>query len=462
VLCRIWCALLFAAWTAEWPLETDVLLYCGHWRSPFQLLGPLFVSVPGVSLYPWQMLVIALAPFCLFWPGNFRKRAWAMDAAILVSLASIAVTFLWGWVRGGSAYNAYYQLWRFLLALLVGLLLTSVIRTTGDIKALGLTVLTAALVRGTLAIYFYWAVVHGRIIPTPSYMTTHDDTLLFIAGLLIIVSWAIQRGTWTAWVAATLTCAHLLYAMVLNNRRLAWVELLLAGVCMCLVPHGRIRRRMIPYLLGAAPFLLAYAAAGWGREGAVFAPLRALATTGSDSDASSLARQEEARNLIYTLSAAQNPLLGTGWGTPYQKVTSVYSNFGAEWWQHAYLPHNSLLGVAVFGGLVGLFGIWLVVPVAAFLAMRGYRSSPRPNDRAAAMAGLCILPAYAAQCYGDIGFQSLTCALILGVTLAVAGKVSAWATVSDAARRTAARPRAALRVAPARAWVERTPPPARS
>ena len=36
------------------------------------------------------------------------------------------MTFLWGILRGGSAYNAYYQLWRFLTALLVGALLLSV------------------------------------------------------------------------------------------------------------------------------------------------------------------------------------------------------------------------------------------------------------------------------------------------------------------------------------------------
>ena len=40
------------------------------------------------------------------------------------------------------------------------------------------------------------------------------------------------------------------------------------------------------------------------------------------------------------------------------------------------------------------------------------------------MTALGILPAYGVQCYGDLGFQSLTCALILGVALAVAGKVS--------------------------------------
>ena len=427
MLCRALCALLFVAWTAEWPLATDQILYCGHWRSPFQILGPLFVSVPGVNLFPWQLIVVALTPLCLFWPGAFRKRAWPMDGAIVISVASVALTFLWGWMRGGSPYNAYYQLWRFLVGLLVGLLLLSVIRRPRDVKALGLTVLTAALVRGGLCIYFYWEVVRGKIVPPPPYMTTHDDSLLFVAGVLVSASWALARGTAAAWLGTVVVSAGLLYAIVLNDRRLAWIELLLVLAIMFLLPRGRVRRKMRRFLLLASPVLLIYVVVGWGREEAVFEPVHALASTSGNGDNSTLARQEEVRNLLYTMWTAGNPLLGTGWGVPYQKVTSVYANFGAEWWQYAYLPHNSLLATAVFGGLVGITGIWLVVPVAAFLAARGYRGQTRPTVRAGAMAALGILPAYAAQCYGDIGFQSLTGALILGVALAVAGKAAAWA-----------------------------------
>ena len=419
------------AWTAERPLEFEPLLYWGYWRSPFQAFGPLFVSLPGINLWAWQVLLFALAPLCLLRPGAFRKRAWAMDAVILTSVTSIAVTFAWGLLRGGSAYQGYYQLWRFLTALLVGVLLSSVVRTSRDLKAIGSTVLAAAVVRGTLVIYFYWAHVHGKIDPPPAHMTSHDDSLLFVAGLVISLSWALARVRLVAWLAVALASPLLLYAMVLNNRRLAWVELALALAMMyLLLPPGGWRRRLNLLLPIAGPVLLLYVLVGWGRSGAVFAPVRALSTTGSNEDASSLARQEEIRNLLYTLSAAGNPLLGTGWGVPYIKVTSVYANFGSNWQQYLYLPHNSLLAVAVFGGLAGLGGIWLVVPVAAFLATRGYRASMRAPDRAAGMAAVCILPAYGAQCFGDIGFESLTCALILGVAIAAAGKVAVLAQVS--------------------------------
>jgi hypothetical protein len=52
------------------------------------------------------------------------------------------------------------------------------------------------------------------------------------------------------------------------------------------------------------------------------------------------------------------------------------------------------------------------------------------------MAAACILPAYGVQCYGDIGFQSFTSSLFLGVVMAVAGKVAGW---GDAAARDARR-----------------------
>jgi hypothetical protein len=133
---------------------------------------------------------------------------------------------------------------------------------------------------------------------------------------------------------------------------------------------------------------------------------------------------------MYTLTVAGNPLLGTGWGVPYQQVTSAYTHFGDGWWQYPYMPHNSLMGVAVFSGLVGAFGTWMVVPVAAFLATRGYRNGVGRLERSAGMAAACILPAYGVQCYGDIGFQSFTCGLLLGVAIAVAGKVSAWAAAA--------------------------------
>lgn len=438
MLCRVLCVLLFLAWTAEAP--TDSSLYCGLWRSPFEYLGFLFVSIPGLNIFAWQVLLLLMVPVCLASPTAFRRRPWALDMAVIVSVVSVAITFVWGLMRDGSAYNAYFQLWRFLAGLLMAVLLVSVARDARDLKAIGVTVVATALVRAILAIWFYWSEVHGKVFPTPPHMTTHDDSLLFVAGLMTALSWAIARARWRTWLGVLLASGVILYAVVLNNRRLAWVEVVWGVLCIYFLIDAPTRRRINRPLLVLAPVLALYAAVGWGRKEPVFAPLAAFSSVGSDEDNSSLARLEEMTNLIYTFTDFGNPVLGTGWGHPYQKISSVYANFGKEWWQYAYMPHNSLLAVVAFGGLVGLFGILSVVPVGAFLATRGYRSATTAVERAAAMASLAVIPAYTTQAYGDLGIQSTTCALILGTTLGVAGRVSALA---PARRRGAEEPAAA-------------------
>ena len=63
------------AWVAEWPVEIDPVMYNGLWRSPFVLLGPLFVPVPGIRLFAWQLLLIAIVPLCLLSRGAFTQRS---------------------------------------------------------------------------------------------------------------------------------------------------------------------------------------------------------------------------------------------------------------------------------------------------------------------------------------------------------------------------------------------------
>jgi O-Antigen ligase len=428
MLCRVLCAFLFVAWTAE---RIGDVMYYANWRSPFQLFGHFFVSVPGIRMPPWEILLLLVAPLCFLRPGAFRQRPWPMDAAILVSLATVALTFFWGLARGGSAYQSYWQLHNFLSALLMGALLLSVVRNPGDVKALGLTILAAALVRATLATYFFVVHVRGRnLSPYPMFMTSHADSLLFAAGVLVALCWAFARMRWTSWLAAAVVVPWLLVGMKVNNRRSAWIELAVSLVFgyLLLRRERRVRRRVNRWMLAAAPLLVVYVVVGWNRPGPLFAPLRAVSTTtGEGEDVSSIARNEESMNLVYTY--LENPLLGTGWGHPYREISSSYTgSFGekSRFWQYPFLPHNSLVGIAAFGGVVGLVGIWLVVPMTAFLASGSYRRAARSVDRAASMAALCFLPAYGVDAFAYISCHGLTSGLLLSVAMATAGKVSAW------------------------------------
>ena len=426
--------LLFVGWVGEWPLEIDTVMYFGKWRSVLVVFGPLFAPVPGISLFPWQILLFALAPFS-FGTSGTRRHAREMDRAIFVSIACVAVTFLWGVVRGGSAYFAYYQLWRFLAALLIAYVLMSLVRSERDLVTLGKIVILAALLRATVCIYYFWTHIRGMVNPLPEYVTNHDDSMLWVVATLITSIWAFIKGGRATWTMAALVVPFLFYAMVLNDRRIAWVELGLAmPVLYVVIGPGPLRSRINKWALRAAPVVVIYFVAGLGSDSGMFAPVHALTTAGSNYDPSSLTRQEEARNLLHTLVDLGNPILGLGWGLPYNKAESYWSNYDAAWVLTLYTPHNSTLGVATYSGLVGIIGIWGVVPVAAYLAARGYLGSTELVPRAAAMAALGALTAYSVHCYGDIGFQSFTGALHLGAALATAGKVAAWSEMLPAAR----------------------------
>lgn len=442
-------ALLFVAWVGEWSLELDAVMYNGLWRSPFVMFSPLFEPVPGVRLSSWQLLLLVLVPICLASRGAFHHRAGDLDRALLLSFVTIIITFAWGWLRGGSPYFAYYQVWRWLTALLIAFLLVTALRAQRDLALLGKLIVIAALIRATLCIYFYWAHVRGKGYNL-EYMTNHDDTVTFVTAILVVNCWALVKPSRRTWIAAAVITLFVFYAMVLNDRRIAWVELVLGCAAIyVLTGSGPERRQINRGMMIGAPLVLSYVIVGQFSDAAIFAPVRSLAEARSGADLSSLARQEEIRNLLYTLTDFANPLFGTGWGHPYQKLTSLWSSFGSAWLLADYTPHNSLLSSVVFSGFLGLIGIWGVIPVAGLLAARGYNGATDPVPRAAAMVAAGVLVVFSVHCYGDIGFSSLTACLFFGAALAVAGKVSVWSAsncaTADSAASSSGRRRRAVR-----------------
>jgi hypothetical protein len=304
----------------------------------------------------------------------------------------------------------------------------SAVRTERDVLQLGKLVVFVGLIRATICNYYYAVHLAGTVDPTREYVTNHDDTILFVMAIQVLVLWAIFKGGRAAWLRAGLVSGWIFIAIVLNNRRLAWLELLLmAPAIYILLGPGPQRRRINRWAAILAVPVVAYVAVGMTSKSAFFAPVHALSTTGSTQDASSLAREEEIRNLLRTLGEAGNPVFGTGWGRPYLMVERAYNNYSAEWVLAPYTPHNSLVGLAAFSGLIGVLGIWGVVPFGAFLAARGFKlASTNVVVRTAALASIGALVVYAVHCYGDIGLQSQPGAVMLGLALGIAGRVAIW------------------------------------
>jgi hypothetical protein len=424
VLCRLMCALLFLAWTAE--RNGDPLLFNGHWRSFMAAFAPLFDSLPIVHQPAWNVLLVVVGLACVAMPGGLRRRAWPMDGAILVSLAGVATSFAWGVWRGGDAYWGYYQINALVIGLFAGYALVGAIRSPADLDALMVTIVAAALVRSSLALYYFSSFVYGRPI-YPAHITSHDDSPLFVVAALVLANRAIISRRWRPWVTGAVLLVPILLAIKVNNRRMAWFELAFAlGFTYLVLPPGRFRRKANRWLMVLVPVLTLYVAVGWGRAGAIFAPLRAFdTTTGTDEDASTLARKEEDLNLVVTY--LQHPIVGSGWGHRFTSVSSYFANFGGGFDElYGFTPHNSLTALVAFTGLVGYFTMMGVMPVTAFLAARAHRYAGDPSTRTATSVALCIPVVFGLHALGDLGMQTVTAQLLLSVALGIAGRTSIW------------------------------------
>jgi hypothetical protein len=214
----------------------------------------------------------------------------------------------------------------------------------------------------------------------------------------------------------------LLAAMVANNRRIAWVEVAATMVTLYYVSRPtRLKRLITRSMLLALPLVVAYVAVGWNSNASIFTPVRVFRSVqDSDVDGSTLFRDLENYNLLYTLR--ENPIIGTGFGQPFAEVvTTPDISFFKE---YLYMPHNSVLGLWCFTGLLGFTGLFVAPVMGAFCAARSYRWGRVPDERAAAFTALGLILIYLIQCYGDIGFSARHSILLVGPALAVAGQLA--------------------------------------
>ena len=107
--------------------------------------------------------------------------------------------------------------------------------------------------------------------------------------------------------------------------------------------------------LGALPILL-YVGVGWTSEAGAFGPVHKFRSMlDPKADTSTLWRELENSNLVFTYH--ESPLLGLGYGRPFHehiKLPDVTGSYELE----PYVPHNGVLGLWTFGGLLGFSLLW--------------------------------------------------------------------------------------------------------
>jgi hypothetical protein len=409
--------------------EVEGITFFGKWTTPLTVVGT-FLFRPIAHLVPWDLLVLGL--FVWARPGMRKNLAAPLLGSMKLTCWALLGAWVWGVLRGGSAYQTYFQLHSFLMGLLLALMVMAVYRTTADIRSLGTTVVFAAMYRAVVLIIFYFLIARNLEEEMPT-LTDHADSVLFVVGFFIVlVNWMNRRtGSSLAWATGVIVLMSI--AIALNNRRIAWlgvgVGLLLIYV---LLPPGRFKSKINRTLIYASPLIIAYVVAGWSSKNPVFKPVASISTMfGDNQDTSSMMRDIENYNLLVSLKT--NPLLGMGWGWEYvEQIHAIDISEGFP--QYRYLPHNSLLGIIAFSGMLWFSGFWQLVPVAAFFHARVWVSARSYVLRVAAMTSLTALTIVVVEMWGDVGFNHILVESVLGLAIGLAARLAGLAAVEAGAQ----------------------------
>jgi O-antigen ligase len=332
--------------------------------------------------------------------------------------------WLWGIARGGADFaSSLWQVQRVGYLPIFFFLFAVALRGAKDRAALAKVLILAACIRAALAVYVRETVVPPAGQPALEYATTHPDSMLFAGAVCLVVALLFERFDRKRVLFAAIVLPILVAGMIANTRRIVWVDLAVGMFALySLTPWTRARRAVTRAVIVASPVVLLYIAVGWSASSETFAPVEiARSVVDSDVNRSTEWRDWENYDLVYTLR--QNPLVGAGYGHGYIELVKL-PDISQVYKLYRYVPHNSILGLWAYGGIVGFAALWSIYSVAIFFAARVYRRARDSGDRVAALASTGYIVVYLAHCYGDMALGSWTSVFTVAPALAVIGQLA--------------------------------------
>lgn len=364
-------------------------------------------------------------------PKPMLQLAW-------LSLATSGFVEFTGLVRGGNFNMSLWQLNSVMYLPMIFLLFQSSVRGLKDFQSLGKAVFAACTYKCLLAIYVSRAITVPPDPETgstrPVFATSHTDSILFATCFAILIALLFERAGKRVKLYAAIYVPLIVLAVQANNRRIAWAEIGLSIAAIVLVSRpSPLKKKITRYILYSIPVLIIYVIAGWNSAyGAAFKPVRIIRSIAdAKTDASSMWREYENVDIVATFR--NNPILGTGYGHPYEEIVVLpHVDYPLE----RYTPHNSLLGLWCYSGYIGFAGLTMLWAGGVYFAMRAYRNGPSNELRAAALCSFCATVVYLMQAWGDIGLGTWTGVFSMAASLTVACKAAVasgqWGTTKPA------------------------------
>lgn len=400
---------------------TDNCIYGKHMFAPFHWVHTVLFD-PIFAVRPLDAILVFVLAYASLRGKKHAGMVSPMRRALFIAVGAVVLALVYGLARGGDARAAGWQSYLMFTTVLATFTFAAVNTTAEHYVAILRMEVVASVYRAAMGMIFYaFYVRNGTVFPNPGYVTSHEDSVLWTISIGFLLVQTVQTpSAKVRWLAGVIV-PFLLIAVQLNNRRLAWISLggeLLALYVM--IPPSVVKRRVKRAAAILVPVLALYAAVGWGKTEGIFRPLQAFQSVSSAEDNSTKARIVENLGLIATANQS-SWLMGTGWGHKYVEISDRYQIYMFELWP--YVPHNGVLGLLAYTGLVGFFGYWMTLPIAVFLHARTAKSAARPIDRMIGLVGVMQIVACANQWYGDMGYFQVESMYVLATCFAAALRI---------------------------------------
>jgi O-Antigen ligase len=396
----------------------------GNWQSPWIFLaGALYRNLEPLPVCLLDLMAVGCAVRGLLHVRQESKirigRERVFARIVAIALGTIVVSFALGVLRGGDLKQATYQgrVFVWMPCFAIG------IATVGDLKflrKLKTVMITAACMKGLTGLWVTLTVTPKSEKTPLDFVTVHGDSVTYAMVFSVIVA------SWVAGVEKKFRKWHgigmllTLVGLYTNQRRIAFVGMAFALLLMYedAIPERRraINRTISRFIL---PGVLYFAIAFTGvSRNAIFRPALSLRSVVIQDDRSSSTRDVENFNLYYTYKT--NPFIGIGFGKEYIEF-SRGDYIGDVFPQYKFLPHNSLLGLFAYAGLLGAGGYYVIFPGVLYLGLRATKRYYTPERWALSMWGASGIAAVLIQGYGDVGLHDQIVGVLGGIALGICG-----------------------------------------
>jgi O-antigen ligase len=438
--------LLFVALLVENPQARPME---GRWQSPLYPVGELLYTNLSVLVGVEALRISALEVLFLGLAGVLAVRrlcgmgtdgvapmghgARWLTRLLLVAFAAVIFLEVWGMARGGDFRQSLWQMRQLFWLPVICWLCLHAFRRPGDLYLVtGVIIVVGILRAGFGFAYYVMSRLEGHV---PAYVTTHSDSVLW--GMIVVICLAalLERPSSKIWLLCATVLPVIGLALLVNDRRLAFVSIGAVAFVLAFIVRTPVRRKVRRLVLVASPVLLLYVAVGWHVQHRIFAPINTFRTVAAEADSSTMTRDVENFNLVFT--ALESPLIGSGFGHPYNEHVATH-RIDHIFAQYLYMPHNTVLWLLAVGGVVGFLALWGFLPLVIWLSVRSYRRARNTTERVVALGGVAAVVIYAIQAWGDMGVYDWMAVFLLAAYVGLAGNlerhVGAWRLDAETAQ----------------------------